>query len=800
MTIFDRFKFKVENGKIVGYKLNKKEVTISGSISTIAHHAFSKSDLETIYVKEGVKVLESGCFSKMKKLKSVFLPSSLVDIGTSIFSGDENLEMVSLPKNLTIIPLGMFNNCKSLELLGTSSKLSSVEDRAFYNCRRLKNVDIGENLSYIGIQAFYNSGIKEINLDSCKVRSIREQTFYGCCNLTRFVTGRNLINIEEEAFLECKKLEFVRLTNGLSKIGRRAFKSTGIKKLILPDTIVDIEEEAFGNCSNLTNLVLPRKIREIPKKCFKNCHSLHVIYFPSNLERIGESAFENCYSIKEVVIPKTVSLIEKNAFSNCSYLKRIVIENDDVNLEGNIFSNCYSLEKIVYCGKEIDVSNLVIDNIDKNFLQELIKNENKLSKIKVPVSVKCLNELNKVGLLEEFLDNSYYKNYNRLYSKLFGVDRFNIDGKNSFFKLCYSLGVFNRETTQKSSELIYDYIDRGMIDDLLIKNMVNELTYKPIDINMINTINDRSLPFFSDVIKHSKSEIGFLGKCLEEYNNVQSTNKTNKGEHRQLKPTLRKFINYFDNDKFSGIDNERDFNLSIEIGKFYDEQRVFDKAKKIFNKFYESGIQESIISESKRKEAYERIDNSKRKIMVMRRDFSKILKEIHYEFLKKSDPKNLTIGKYCDSCCAHIEGIGESICNASVLDPLTQTLVITNRFDDILSKATFTINEEFGAIVINTIQVNKSRILENEQKIADKYMEAFKNLIIDYNENHQTKITRIYLGTNKSHLTEYFKANEEDFVCPSINYSKYGEVGSYPGDWMKGQLCIYKFTPNNGIL
>ena len=177
---------------------------------------------------------------------------------------------------------------------------------------------------------------------------------------------------------------------------------------------------------------------------------------------------------------------------------------------------------------------------------------------------------------------------------------------------------------------------------------------------------------------------------------------------------------------------------------------------------YQSDIKQSLVSESVRKEQYEKIDLSRKKILatIAKQKFEQIIKEIYYEFLKKDDPKNLTIGKYCDLSCTY-SGESEKLSTTAVLNPLTQTIVMNNKFDEIISYATFTINKESNAIVVCNFKLNKSLVFDNEEMVAKKYLEAFNNFIKDYNENNLDKINKIYLSSINSSLTEYFAKPED---------------------------------------
>ena len=65
----------------------------------------------------------------------------------------------------------------------------------------------------------------------------------------------------------------------------------------MPEGIIQIAENGFGACGQLTALILPE-----------------------GLQRIGGSGFNSCYALKEIYLPATVTAIGQYAFSYCTGL------------------------------------------------------------------------------------------------------------------------------------------------------------------------------------------------------------------------------------------------------------------------------------------------------------------------------------------------------------------------------------------------------------------------------------------------------------------------------------------------
>ncbi|HCJ01914.1 MAG TPA: hypothetical protein DHV31_03360, partial [Clostridiales bacterium] len=86
------------------------------------------------------------------------------------------------------------------------------------------------------------------------------------------------------------------------------FANTGIKKLVIPNTVTEIGDKAFEYCKKLTEVTLS-----------------------SNLLVIGDNAFSECSALTNIVIPASVYSIGVNAFSGCTALMTATFESDVVD-------------------------------------------------------------------------------------------------------------------------------------------------------------------------------------------------------------------------------------------------------------------------------------------------------------------------------------------------------------------------------------------------------------------------------------------------------------------------------------
>ena len=106
-----------------------------------------------------------------------------------------------------------------------------------------------------------------------------------------------------------------------------------------------IEYAAFRNCK-ISRLVLPDNLTEIGDEAFQNCKELSGVVFSSNLNSIGGAAFRGCTSLTELILPERLEIIFDNAFEGCTGLSEIVIPNGVTNIFGGAFRDCTGVSTI----------------------------------------------------------------------------------------------------------------------------------------------------------------------------------------------------------------------------------------------------------------------------------------------------------------------------------------------------------------------------------------------------------------------------------------------------------------------
>lgn len=116
------------------------------------------------------------------------------------------------------------------------------------------------------------------------------------------------------------------IPDGVVRIRHKAFSYANIKKVIFPDTMQRIENEAFYGCAYLTEIDFGHGIEHIGgngnQHVFSGC-SMKKLVFPPQVKEIGINAFFSCGELKEVIFNEGLETIQRGAFRGCPRLTEI---------------------------------------------------------------------------------------------------------------------------------------------------------------------------------------------------------------------------------------------------------------------------------------------------------------------------------------------------------------------------------------------------------------------------------------------------------------------------------------------
>ena len=386
-------------------------VIIGDSVTSIYSQAFSNcSSLTNVTIGDGVKSIGSYAFSWCSSLTSVIIGDNVTSIGSSAFAYCSSLTEVTIPNSVTSIGDSAFYGCSSLISIEIPNSVTSIGNSAFSGCDSLTSVTIPDSVTSIGCAAFaYCSGLESITIPfigaslndannyhfgyifgagdygsnerrvptSLKTvvitggESIGPKAFYRCTSLTSITIPDSVTHIGDDAFSGCENLQY-NIEGDLKYLGNEdnpyiylaGTTSTDITTATINNNCRFIGEEAFRNCSSLTNIELPNSVTSIGASAFRSCSSLTSVNYTGTIDDWVQIDFDDgsanpvsyatkLYINNELVTTANISTATKinaYAFYNYTSLTSVTIGDSVTSIGSRAFYGCSSLRKISYTG------------------------------------------------------------------------------------------------------------------------------------------------------------------------------------------------------------------------------------------------------------------------------------------------------------------------------------------------------------------------------------------------------------------------------------------------------------------
>lgn len=272
---------------------------------TVAHDI--ASDIRTLTTKD--VQLRQNIFTRAERLRSVVIGEGLEVLGehpdsywdvlvkaVGIFE-ESGIRRVWLPMALRELHIATFKNCPKLQQIALPGGLEIIWDYCFYGSG-LRATEIPRSVTRIGDKAFYSCK----SLQSVAFQEGSRLSRIGCCAfqatiIERFVAPSSLKAIGQGAFCSCKRLRHVELNEGLETLGSDdylctgAFQDTALENIKLPSTLKKLGCWAFFGCGSITNVALPDGLEYLGRRCFSDTGT-RKLTLPDSLTEIDEDAFD----------------------------------------------------------------------------------------------------------------------------------------------------------------------------------------------------------------------------------------------------------------------------------------------------------------------------------------------------------------------------------------------------------------------------------------------------------------------------------------------------------------------------
>ncbi len=227
-----------------------KEVSIPDTVTYIGAYSFyGCTDMENLYIGESVEKIDScsfgNCISLIKLLYNAINCKQAGWLGIitffdeTVFKKCTKLSKIEFGNSVKMVPNKLCYNINSLNSVVVSEKIEAFGENVFYNCKNLKKVD------YKGTIEQWS----QISFESVQANPVyySENLWINGKLLTDLTLSDDISGISHYSFARCKDLVNVTLEDGITSIEANAFKGSGIKRILLPDSINNIGDGAIPN-------------------------------------------------------------------------------------------------------------------------------------------------------------------------------------------------------------------------------------------------------------------------------------------------------------------------------------------------------------------------------------------------------------------------------------------------------------------------------------------------------------------------------------------------------------------------
>lgn len=161
--------------------------------------------------------------------------------------------------------------------------------------------------------------------------------------------GEGLL-IDDYAFYQCTNLTDVVINGCVSFIGRSAFyQCKNLTSINLPEGLTVLGDYALYECA-ITELSTPSTLTSIRYQALQNCTNLTTLDLSNGLDSICVDAFRNDSKLSKLILPITLKHLGAHAFHGNYGIKELTVPKSVSSIETYCFTDCYGIEKISFEG------------------------------------------------------------------------------------------------------------------------------------------------------------------------------------------------------------------------------------------------------------------------------------------------------------------------------------------------------------------------------------------------------------------------------------------------------------------
>lgn len=292
---------------------NEFSITLSNTLIYAYQNCFMSSDVKCVIYPNSCTYLDAFVHQDNKILEYVSLPKNISTFGMSCFSGCSSLKNITLPLSITTVPSTAFAYCYSLTKAVVPGNVITVKSSSFTNCYLLDNILLSEGIQTIEEQAFYYCyKLRNVIIPST-VTSVGHRLFQQCYGLETVEFKSSNVTVGISLFNGCNNLKSVNFSSNMSvsldSLTRMFTDCCNLESVIIPNSIIYVEDYAFYHCSKLEHITLPPTVTTISQYAFQYMRSLKTLdmsSFTSIPSLANTSVFNNTNKALKIIVPDSL--------------------------------------------------------------------------------------------------------------------------------------------------------------------------------------------------------------------------------------------------------------------------------------------------------------------------------------------------------------------------------------------------------------------------------------------------------------------------------------------------------------
>lgn len=341
-----------------------KNIQLPSTLTSIGSYAFyNTGSLQSIVLPSNLQLISEYAFA-YSGLTSLSLPDTITSISSNSFYFCTSLQYIKWPVNLKSVKSSAFSSCFKLTDITLPESVETIDNKAFYSCSSLQKIVFGSSIKTIGQNAFdgTKSGI-EIHLEYKAVNDVVGAP-WGAVNAQIYWQSNDdscFYISNDGKILGFKPLNHT--TNSSQHTASQNHTIVNIPSVINGITVTSIADNAFNSNSSILAVSFPNTLKSIGTRAFYQCGKLGLndkkIVFPDSVTDIGEEAFVSfSLAVTQIQFGSGIKTIGKNAF-NVTNTMKIYLLSKNVN---EVIGSPWGANKASIYWKDSDNSCFYVDD------------------------------------------------------------------------------------------------------------------------------------------------------------------------------------------------------------------------------------------------------------------------------------------------------------------------------------------------------------------------------------------------------------------------------------------------------